>query len=220
MEELFRKKFSFHDECDEWTLPAAETMFAEEPFEVPKLLNLKEQLNSTKAKLDNKDMLTWHKHTNFTNRAGIVIPALRRDYSPELCTQGWAKFHEILWQYSSSLVPESASRLHSVHLCEVPGGFVASLNHLIKTHRMDCKWDWRAMTLNPYFEGGTYLSVVALFVVPCLYNELMERISNWKYATVGLFLCSLMFMPIVKSIFHLHIVDDYADVANQPKIDN
>ena len=156
VEELLGKKFHYQDEYEQWNLPAAEDMFRHEPFKVPKLLKLKEDLNSTKAKLNSKEMITWHKHTNFTNRAGIVIPALRRDYQPEMCTQGWAKFHEVLCQFGT-LVPESASKLNSVHLCEAPGGFVASLNHFLKTHRMDCEWKWKAMTLNPYFEGTLYI---------------------------------------------------------------
>ena len=168
VEELYGKKFRFKDEFEQWTLPPAETMFREEPFEVSKLLKLKEQLNTTKAKLNDKEMISWHKHTNFTNRAGIVIPAVRRDYNPEMCTQGWVKFHEILWQYGS-LVPESTTKLHSVHLCEAPGGFVASMNHFLKTHRMDCEWKWRAMTLNPYFEGMGVTYVYNVHV--CYYIE-------------------------------------------------
>lgn len=158
VEELFGKKFRFKDEHDQWILPEADTMFQDEPFEVSRLLKLKEQLNSTKAKLDDKEVISWHRHTNFSNRAGIIISAVRRDFNPEMCTQGWVKFHEILLQYAS-LVPESATKLHSMHLCEAPGGFVASLNHFLKTHRSDCEWLWRAMTLNPYYEGVVQLPV-------------------------------------------------------------
>ena len=152
VENLFTKKFRFKDEHEEWTLPATDTMFKEEPFIIRRLIKLKEQLNSTKEKLNDKEMMSWHRHTYFTNRAGIVLPAVRRDYNPEMCTQGWAKFHEILLHYGS-LVSEATTKLHSVHLCEAPGGFIASLNHFLKTHRMDCDWWWRAMTLNPYYEG-------------------------------------------------------------------
>ena len=159
VEELFGKKFRFKDEHEQWLLPAAETMFQDELFVVKRLQKLKEQLNSTKDKLSDKEMISWHKHTYFTNRAGIIIPAVRRDYTPEMCTQGWVKFHEILLQYGS-LVPESTTKLHSLHLCEAPGGFVASLNHFLKTHRVDCDWWWRAMTLNPYYEGTCMAGVL------------------------------------------------------------
>ena len=152
VQELFGKKFTFRDEDEEWHLPPAEGMFQDKPFAIKRLLKLKEQLNTTKEKLNNKEIISWHRHTYFTNCSGIVVPAVRRDFNPEMCTQGWAKFHEILVQFGS-LVSEATTKLHSVHLCEAPGGFVASLNHFLKTHRMDCDWNWRAMTLNPYYEG-------------------------------------------------------------------
>ena len=60
--------------------------------------------------------------------------------------------HEILWTFKD-VVPESDLKLMSVHLCEAPGAFVASLNHFLGTHRMDCSWQWKAITLNPYYEG-------------------------------------------------------------------
>lgn len=173
VEELFGKKFRFKDEHDQWILPEADTMFQEEPFEVNRLLKLKEQLNATKAKLDDKEVISWHKHTNFSNRAGIIISAVRRDYNPEMCTQGWLKFHEILSQYAS-LVPESATKLHSMHLCEAPGGFVASLNHFLKTHRSDCEWSWRAMTLNPYYEG-----VLQLCIYTCMFTTSTYCMDRW-----------------------------------------
>ena len=42
----------------------------------------------------------------------------------------------------------------SLHLCEAPGAFVTSLNHFLKTHQQDVVWQWKAMMLNPYYEGN------------------------------------------------------------------
>ena len=67
--------------------------------------------------------------------------------------QNWTKLHEILWSFD--VVPKTAVKYNSVHLCEAPGAFVASLNHFLKTHRTDCDWQWKASTLNPYHEGNT-----------------------------------------------------------------
>ena len=61
--------------------------------------------------------------------------------------------HEILWSFD--IVSTSAVKYNSVHLCEAPGAFVASLNHFLKTHRTDCVWKWIATTLNPYHEGNS-----------------------------------------------------------------
>lgn len=58
------------------------------------------------------------------------------------------------------MVPETGLHFNSVHLCEAPGAFVASLNHFLGTHRKDCSWKWRAFTLNPYYEGNNFLSLI------------------------------------------------------------
>ena len=159
--ELYSKGFKFQDDDDEklWKLPPPDKFFKSELFEVPRLLEVKRQLNETKSKLNTKELLSWHKHTNFTNRAGLVIGALRRDFSPELCTQAWAKLHEMLWKYKN-IVPPEVTKFNSVHLCEAPGAFVASLNHFIRSHRTDCIWRWKAVTLNPYFEENNLIALI------------------------------------------------------------
>lgn len=90
VEQLFNKKFKFHDEFNEWKIPDASLMFrtghAEPPFQIPNLLELKKSLNETKSKLDDKEMISWTRHTAFTNRAEVVLRMLRRDFNPELCT--------------------------------------------------------------------------------------------------------------------------------------
>ena len=158
VDELFSKKFVFQDEYQEWCVPDPSSMFKEEIMGISKLLDLKEQLNATKSKLDTKEIISWHKHTNFTNRAGGIIPMLRKEFGPEMCTQAWAKFHEIVWAFN--IVPQTASKCNSVHLCEAPGAFIASLNHYLKTHRVDCNWNWKAMTLNPYYEGNDLIAMI------------------------------------------------------------
>ena len=90
VDQLYNKKFKFHDDFKEWRIPDSALMFRggqmESPFQIPKLLELKEMLNETKSKLDNKDMISWTRHTSFTNRAEVVMRMLRRDFNPELCT--------------------------------------------------------------------------------------------------------------------------------------
>ena len=150
--ELFQKKFHFVDEYQQWSLPDPTKIFQERLYKINGLLDIKEQLNSIKSKLDDKDIISWHKHTKFTNRAANLIPAVRKRIGPELCTQGWTKMQEMLTLFN--IVPQSEIRLNSLHLCEAPGAFVTSLNHFLKTHRQDVVWQWKAMTLNPYYEGN------------------------------------------------------------------
>lgn len=156
--ELFQKKYAFKDELNEWALPKPQQIFQEPVDFVDELEDLKLHLNSVKSKLDNKDLITWHKHTKFTNKAANIIPAVRAKFRPELCTQGWTKMQEILTTFD--LVPHRDVRLNSLHLCEAPGAFITSLNHFLKTHREDIIWEWKAMTLNPYYEGNDLKALI------------------------------------------------------------
>ena len=63
----------------------------------------------------------------------------------------------MLWTFK--VVPESM-KLNSIHLCEAPGAFITCLNHYLKTHRPDCEWKWKAITLNPYYEGNDHLAMI------------------------------------------------------------
>lgn len=71
--------------------------------------------------------------------------------------QAWAKMQEMLWTFK--VVPETV-KFNSVHLCEAPGAFISCLNHYLKTHRPDCEWKWKAISLNPYYEGNDHLAMI------------------------------------------------------------
>lgn len=42
----------------------------------------------------------------------------------------------------------------TLHLCEAPGAFVCATNHFLRRERPDWQWHWRAVSLNPYYEGN------------------------------------------------------------------
>ena len=87
---LYNKKFKFVDEYSQWKLPELSNWFDvsdEDSPQVPALLEIKRQLVEMKCQLDDVDLGCWSRHTHFTNRSGIVVPALRRDFEPEMCTQ-------------------------------------------------------------------------------------------------------------------------------------
>ncbi|XP_064414459.1 cap-specific mRNA (nucleoside-2'-O-)-methyltransferase 2 [Latimeria chalumnae] len=154
--ELFNKKFTYRKPPgNAWKFPEVSEVLQCEHAEFYSLCILKESLNEVKNKLSDKKLEEWHQHTSFTNKAGKVIPHVRRVANAELCTQAWCKFHEILCTFP--LLPVEAlqnGELNSVHLCEAPGAFIASLNHYLKSHHLPCDWNWVANTLNPYHEAN------------------------------------------------------------------
>ncbi|XP_064016679.1 cap-specific mRNA (nucleoside-2'-O-)-methyltransferase 2 isoform X1 [Pogoniulus pusillus] len=163
IERLFAKKFTYAKPANEdWQLPDPGAAFTCAHRDFHSLLALKASLNQVKNQLSDKNLEQWHQHTSFTNKAGKVIPGVRKAANAELCTQAWCKFHEILGTFP--LLPEEAleeGELNSVHLCEAPGAFIASLNHYLKSQRLPCRWHWVANTLNPYHEANDTLTMIA-----------------------------------------------------------
>ncbi|XP_015599434.1 cap-specific mRNA (nucleoside-2'-O-)-methyltransferase 2 isoform X2 [Cephus cinctus] len=152
--ELFNKRFSIVNN-GQFTIPKPEYMFMEKPWKTEALQQLKEELNETKSRLNDYNLLEWHRHTGQRNQAGDVHWKLRMHIDPEFLTQAWCKFYENVSSFP--LVPEQAiadRKFTSVHLCEAPGAFVTSLNHWLKSNQPAVEWDWIATTLNPYYEGN------------------------------------------------------------------
>lgn len=160
--ELFAKNFTYGKPLNnEWQLPDLSEIFTCDHTEFNVFLDLKNSLNEVKNLLSDKRLDEWHEHTSYTNKAGKIISHLRKYVNAELCTQAWCKFHEILCSFP--LVPQEAfqnGKLNSLHLCEAPGAFIASLNHYLKTHRFPCEWSWVANTLNPYHEANDNLMMI------------------------------------------------------------
>ncbi|XP_061324843.1 cap-specific mRNA (nucleoside-2'-O-)-methyltransferase 2 [Pezoporus flaviventris] len=162
IEKLFAKKFTYTKPVNnEWQLPDPSNAFTSDHKEFDSLLALKISMNDVKNQLSDKNLDEWHQHTSFTNKAGKIIPHVKKWVNAELCTQAWCKFHEILCSFP--LLPEEALQdreLNTVHLCEAPGAFIASLNHYLKSHHVQCDWNWVANTLNPYHEANDTLMMI------------------------------------------------------------
>lgn len=162
IEKLFAKKFTYTKPVNnEWQLPDHSNAFTCNHKEFSSLLALKNSMNEVKDQLSDKNLDEWHQHTSSTNKAGKINHHVKKSVNAELCTQAWCKFHEILWSFP--LLPEEALRggkLNSVHLCEAPGAFIASLNHYLKSHCVRCDWSWVANTLNPYHEANDNLMMI------------------------------------------------------------
>jgi len=151
----FTKLFSYV-KTHEWILPEVQDVFATSSIPDHELMEQKKLLNKLKSSLNDFDIKIWNKHTQFVNPAGKILQAVRRDVNPELPTQAWCKFYEIL-SYADVIPHSCKSTIFAMHLCEAPGGFICSLNHYLKSHQQfrGVKFHWVANALNPYYEGNS-----------------------------------------------------------------
>lgn len=65
---------------------------------------------------------------------GDVAKFVSKELGAELCTQAWCKIHEVFGTFPEILLGHGKTELYqlnTVHLCEAPGAFVASLNHFL-----------------------------------------------------------------------------------------
>ncbi|XP_077298480.1 cap methyltransferase 2 [Arctopsyche grandis] len=152
---VFSKKCTL-SATKEFKLPDSSDIFASEPWQEERFCIWKECLNAQKRQLNNYDLSQWQQHTYKTNLAKEIIKMIKSSIRPELFTVAWTKFYECTYNYNT--IPEKAKRaksFNSLHLCEAPGAAITSLNHFIKSNHPDLKWNWRASTLNPYYEGNS-----------------------------------------------------------------
>lgn len=75
--------------------------------QLSELARLKAELNATKALLNDKDVAVWHEFTGRINPSGKIVRHMKDKYRPELCTQAFCKFYELLARFD--LLPSSST---------------------------------------------------------------------------------------------------------------
>ncbi|KAI5704891.1 hypothetical protein M8J75_009773 [Diaphorina citri] len=155
----FNKKYQLSNASSSYKLSDGETWFSQTKWQLENFQALKEKLNDVKSNLNHFHLKTWHQHTNFVNRSSKVVQSVKRFIKPQLATQAWCKFHEIVHSYN--VVPQQENSFTSIHLCEAPGAFITSLNHYLKLHHPRMQWDWIANTLNPHYEGNSFDEMIS-----------------------------------------------------------
>ncbi|XP_065353011.1 cap-specific mRNA (nucleoside-2'-O-)-methyltransferase 2 [Cloeon dipterum] len=148
--------------------------------------NLKTQLTLTKSSISETVrccLEEWHSHTNSTYLGGKVQWRVQKACKPELLTQAWLKFYQILKTFDV-VTNAGSEEFSSLHLCEAPGAFITSLNHFLQqssaSEENRTKWRWRATTLNPHYEGNPGLEMVSddRFII--------KTLDNWDFGPDGL----------------------------------
>lgn len=133
LEVFFEKKFSFENKSD-WTLPPTNLILLEDLWTLNTFQLLKTELNQAKSLLNDKGQL-WLEHTIRVNKAKLVIETIKNKISPDILTQAWCKFYEILSTYL--LIPAEIKNFKSLHLCEAPGAFISALNSYLHLKNPD-----------------------------------------------------------------------------------
>ncbi|GAB6031459.1 FtsJ methyltransferase domain containing 1 [Chamberlinius hualienensis] len=143
-----------------WKLPTSNRISRAAAWTNNELSQLKCEMNAIKEQLSVIDIEKWSRHTASLNKSKFVISRVREEIDPELCTQAWCKFYEILCKYPIVPYWKKLTSFNSGHLCEAPGAFITSLNHYLRLNFPHIKLTWLASSLNPYYEGNILQATV------------------------------------------------------------
>ncbi|UKK01462.2 methyltransferase cap2 [Theileria orientalis] len=156
-------------------------------YEIAELRETKSMLNDLRDSLNDVDMEKWSTHTKLLDNTSLVTKHLseiklnvngKSEQGVELITNAWLKLYEMLEFYNlvEYLKPNFKTEggvLTSFHISECPGGFVAALNHNLKSKNYSGHLKWFATSLNPYYEGNDPNVVLAEDIL------FRETYQNW-----------------------------------------
>ncbi|CAF4181783.1 unnamed protein product, partial [Adineta steineri] len=170
-DDLFNKKKTFSPitSLKDHSLLLQENLFVADKWNIEELLQLKEKLNNTRNRLNEKDIKVWKQHTQKTNMTGRIVWPLREKNHIEMCTNAWIKMAEIFSKYENLIPKDLADNqpFRSVHICEAPGAFICATNFYFNKYNENRyprsarrQWEWTGLSLNPYYEGNDQEAMV------------------------------------------------------------
>lgn len=154
---LFEKKFTFISTGIPKLNPAGQ-FFTSPLWEFVEGSELRAELDETRARLDDKDLITWGRHTSRTDLASFVMPDMRRknvNIECQLFTRAWCKLMEMLIAFpviDMKKRKNSNGAINCLFLCEAPGSFIHSVKYYVHSINPKVQFNWMASTLNPYYE--------------------------------------------------------------------
>ncbi|KAJ6634149.1 Cap-specific mRNA (nucleoside-2'-O-)-methyltransferase 2 [Pseudolycoriella hygida] len=169
--QFFEKKFRFCKQS-QWQLPAIDNIFNQSNQTVPELFWIKSVLNHVKDQLIDYPLGQWKKFIAKSDLSSFITWYLRNEVNAEFVTREWCKLYECLSAYR---IVTPQAEFNSVHLCEAPGAFVASLNHYVMLNYPKSLFNWCATTLNPYHEDNAFRSAVS----DCRF--IARTLGNWEF---------------------------------------
>ncbi|CAF1297361.1 unnamed protein product [Rotaria sordida] len=170
-DELFHKKRNFPivTSLKDKSMLLSENLFKTNRWDIEELIQLKQKLNDTRNRLNEKDIKVWKQHTSKTNMTGRIVWSLRDQNHIEMCTNAWIKMAEIFSKYDN-LIPRDLpddQTFRTLHVCEAPGAFICATNFYynqrlerIGLRSSQRQWEWTGLSLNPYYEGNDQEAMV------------------------------------------------------------
>ena len=109
-------------------------------------LGLKEELNLIKFYIDTRNKKKWGEITLNINISRFLTSYIKNKLKINV-TRAYIKLYEILYKFN---LVDTTIDLKSLHICEMPGNFIAATNHYFRQYNKTNEFEWYGNSLNPY----------------------------------------------------------------------
>ena len=109
-------------------------------------LGLKEELNLIKFYIDTRNKKKWSEITLNINISRFLTSYIKNKLKINV-TRAYIKLYEILYKFN---LVDTSTDLRSLHICEMPGNFIAATNHYFRQYNKTNQFEWYGNSLNPY----------------------------------------------------------------------
>lgn len=161
-EEYKLKNIDYKEHIMEYNLRNTHTLFyklSEHSININNLSNtqqsishmfntLKEELQLMKFYIDTRDIKRWSKTTHIINISRFIPTFIKNKYNM-ICSRAFIKLYELISVFD---LINTTRDLNSLHICELPGNFIAATNHYYRQHNKTNKFNWMGNSLNPHNE--------------------------------------------------------------------
>lgn len=108
--------------------------------------SLKEELQLMKFYIDTRDIKRWSKTTHIINISRFIPTFIKNKYNM-ICSRAFIKLYELISVFD---LINTTRDLNSLHICELPGNFIAATNHYYRQYNKTGKFNWMGNSLNPF----------------------------------------------------------------------
>jgi hypothetical protein len=119
----------------------------------PNFTSIKQELQLVKFHIDTRDKEKWANITHIINISRFLNKFIQQKFNLRV-SRGFLKMYEIFGLFNivniNSLT--NLKEYNALHICEMPGNFIAATNHFLKQYNKNISYNWFGNSLNPYNE--------------------------------------------------------------------
>lgn len=142
------------------------------------LIDLENNLKISKRYIDTRDSKKWYHLTKHIYIYEKLKNFLRDHFTQHNTSRAFLKMYEMLFTFD--LLNKNNKTHHTFHVCELPGQFIVSTNHYLKTATKNKIFNWKGQSLNP--NSDINKKKYGDFILNDFYGLYKKYKTQWNFA--------------------------------------